>query len=73
MRDATNYGPVCPQQQIISSLSSFGIGAEVAGYLGFAIGLFAKELLQSEDCLSINVQIPSGTKSNAELPVVMWM
>jgi acetylcholinesterase len=28
---------------------------------------------QSEDCLSINVQVPENTSADAKLPIIMWI
>lgn len=69
VHDATKYGLACPQQQFISS-------SELGGLLG-AIEQLAFTAVptenQGEDCLTINVQLPSGIKSTAGLPIMFWI
>jgi len=55
--EATSPGPACPQQ------------------LGQWILPLAIENITavSEDCLSLNIARPKGTKSGAKLPVMIWI
>lgn len=39
VQDATEYGPVCPQQELPAFVSGVAITSEIAGYLGFIDGL----------------------------------
>ncbi|OCH92514.1 carotenoid ester lipase precursor [Obba rivulosa] len=70
--NATMFGDVCPQDG--DSL----IAASGAAYLEPFEALFYEtfptpNITQSEDCLSLNVYVPAGTKPGANLPVVMWL
>jgi carboxylesterase type B len=67
--DARGIAPACPQMFISS---------ETEGILGGILDLlldvpFLKPLTGQEDCLSISVQRPAGTKSDAKLPVLFWI
>lgn len=71
--DATDYGPACPQHELVSSPFYQG-NAQVGQLLGFAeTVLLPKILRQDEDCLSINVQVPKGVTNTSGLPVLMWI
>lgn len=77
VQDATKYGPACPQQELIASPLS-NQNAEVGSILSAVEQLaFVGTGLaqQSEDCLSVNVQIPKGMNmsSAAKLPVIFWI
>lgn len=73
VQDATNYGPACPQQQLIASPIS-GDNGDIGGLLSAVEQLILPPIDgQDEDCLNINVQIPEGINSTAGLPVFMWI
>lgn len=57
----------CIQQR--SSLNAAGLPGIVNNVLGTASTVTGT----SEDCLTINVQVPSGTKAGAKLPVLFWI
>lgn len=73
VQDATKYGAACPQQELVSSPLNNG-NAEIGALLG-ALEQIAFNITdtQSEDCLFVNVQIPSGLNSTAGLPVMYWI
>ncbi|KIM38332.1 hypothetical protein M413DRAFT_30176 [Hebeloma cylindrosporum] len=56
--NATTYGLPCPQQQL-SSNPIFPTGSPPANV--------------SEDCLSLDVTLPSGTSASSKLPVAVWI
>lgn len=73
-QDATKYGSACPQSEMVASpLSQNPISSEIGKLLGFVEALFPNITDQSEVCLSINVQVPQGTKPGEKLPVLMWI
>ncbi|OCH83683.1 alpha/beta-hydrolase, partial [Obba rivulosa] len=70
--NATTFGDICPQD--LNPLVS-GSGAV---YLEPAEAVYDEtfpppNVTQSEDCLNLNVYMPAGTKSGANLPVVVWL
>ncbi|KAL5335517.1 Alpha/Beta hydrolase protein [Aspergillus crustosus] len=72
VQDATRYGDACPQQQLVSVLAPNDL--KLGALLGLAeFALLNPALKQSEDCLSINVQTPSGISPDANLPVILWI
>lgn len=75
VQDATKYGAACPQQELVSSpLNANQPNSEVGGLLAVAELLLAQNITdQSEDCLSINVQVPHGYQAGDNLPVMMWI
>ncbi|KAI0671152.1 carotenoid ester lipase precursor [Trametes maxima] len=66
----TAFGPSCPQQAI-----NFDFPSELAeDAVNFIVNsIFQLVFPSQEDCLSINVMVPAGTKPNAKLPVVAWI
>ncbi|KAI0642945.1 carotenoid ester lipase precursor [Trametes meyenii] len=66
----TAFGPSCPQQAI-----DFDLPSELAeDAVNFIVNsIFQLVFPAQEDCLSINVMVPAGTKPNAKLPVVAWI
>ena len=73
VQDATDYGPACPQQELIASPLETGNEA-VGEILGLAESLLLPNIThQAEDCLNINVQVPKGVKDTSKLPVLMWI
>lgn len=67
----SDYRPACPQHQLISEFAPNDLGL---GNLGRIEGAFSQSVFkQSEDCLSINIQRPNGTKAGDNLPVLMWI
>ena len=75
VQDATKYGLACPQQQLVAS-PLYSQNAEIGDLLA-AVEQIAFAPVgnqnQGEDCLTINVQIPSGVNSTEGLPVMMWI
>lgn len=67
---ATAVAPACPQ--FYSQANTTDIPAGALGDL-LDTPLLQKAQDESEDCLFINVQRPSGTTSNAKLPVLFWI
>ncbi|KAI1312728.1 sterol esterase [Xylaria venustula] len=67
--DATGSGPACPQMFFSTT------GDLLTSVLGDLIDtpLFQTVTGQTEDCLTIRVQRPAGTKANAKLPVLFWI
>ncbi|KAI0809731.1 sterol esterase [Xylaria sp. FL0064] len=67
--DATGLGPSCPQMFFSTS------GDLLTSVLGHLIDtpLFQTVTGQTEDCLTMRVQRPVGTKANAKLPVFFWI
>ena len=73
VQDATQYGLSCPQQELVASPLN-GQNAALGALLGAVEQVaFAPASHQGEECLSINVQMPSGIKSTAGLPVLFWI
>lgn len=68
--DATKAAAACPQQLADSDSEDFlaKIMTTVSN-----TGLFKKALKISEDCLTLNVIRPKGTKAGDNLPVLFWM
>lgn len=66
--DATGSAAACPQM-FISTGSQDIITDFLADFL--AIPLF-DVVTGQEDCLSVSVQRPAGTKADAKLPVLVW-
>lgn len=60
----------CPQ--FWSSLDGSNVPEDVAGIVANS-PIFKAATLQSEDCLTVNVQRPAGTSGEAKLPVVVWI
>jgi carboxylesterase type B len=69
--DATKVAPTCPQYDgpppafpdVFTQLISGAINQP----------FFRTSLPQSEDCLTLNVIRPQGTKPDAKLPVMFWI
>lgn len=68
--DATSIEAACPQFFL-----STGENSLITKVLGDIINLpfFQTVTLQREDCLTINVMRPAGTKPDAKLPVLFWI
>ncbi|KAL2262691.1 hypothetical protein VTK26DRAFT_398 [Humicola hyalothermophila] len=68
--DATGLPPACPQFLADSDSNEF-----LPKILDFVTNtaLFQKALKISEDCLTINVVRPIGTKAGDKLPVLFWI
>jgi carboxylesterase type B len=60
----------CPQ--FWSELEGGSLPEDVVGLVTNTV-LFKKVTLQSEDCLTLNIQRPAGTSASAKLPVVVWI
>ncbi|KAH8164195.1 hypothetical protein CIB48_g4066 [Xylaria polymorpha] len=67
--DASGLGPSCPQMFFSTS------GNLLTSVLGNLIDtpLFQTVTGQTEDCLTMRVQRPAGTKAGAKLPVLFWI
>ncbi|KAH6656379.1 Alpha/Beta hydrolase protein [Truncatella angustata] len=68
--DATGSGPSCPQ--MFFSTDDSELLTSVLGNL-LNTPLFQTVTGQTEDCLTIRVQRPVGTKANAKLPVLLYI
>lgn len=68
VRDATAYGPICPQRGVVATGADGKIGE--GGTENTGLG-FIPKLPQSEDCLVLNVWTP-GTNPNGRRPVMVW-
>jgi carboxylesterase type B len=69
--DATTLFPnACPQ--FYTQVHSDKLLSNVLGTV-LNTPLFQKVTKQNEDCLTVNVQRPSGVDSSAKLPVVFWI
>ncbi|KAI1408126.1 sterol esterase [Hypoxylon sp. FL1857] len=68
--DATGLGPSCPQ--MFFSTDGNDLLTSVLGNL-LDTPLFQTVTDQKEDCLTMRVQRPTGTKSDAKLPVLFWI
>jgi carboxylesterase type B len=68
--DATDIAPACPQFLADSDSNDF-----LAKVIGTVTNLpfFQKALKISEDCLTVNVIRPTGTKAGDKLPVLFWI
>ena len=67
--DATGLPPTCPQMYI--SDEALGI---IGGVATSVLELPIFQTIEGvEDCLTINVQRPAGTKKGDKLPVLFWM
>lgn len=67
--DATPIAPACPQMLI--SRDTLGL---VGGVLNDLTNLpFLANVTGREDCLSVTVQRPTGTKKGDKLPVLFWI
>lgn len=50
------------------------VGSEIGPVVGSLVdSLYEFPANRSEDCLSINVQVPEGTTADAKLPVIFWI
>lgn len=67
--DATMLGPSCPQLLLSSGGSS--IAAKYLSKLA-THPMFQKAVNVKEDCLTLNIQRPTGTNSSSHLPVIYW-
>ncbi|KAI0787378.1 carotenoid ester lipase precursor [Fomes fomentarius] len=66
----TSYGPGCPQQAFdFPQLDSLGLGAAVIDYIVNSVYNVISP--SAEDCLTLNVIVPAGTKPSAKLPVAV--
>ena len=68
--DAAGTPKACPQMYFTASASDFPTG--VLGEILDA-PLFQTVTNAGEDCLTINVQRPSGTTASSKLPVLFWI
>ncbi|KAI1788850.1 alpha/beta-hydrolase [Ganoderma leucocontextum] len=67
----TAYGPSCPQ--LSSSLSTNVLALPLTTIL-FVLAKWSRPVSsENEDCLTVNVIAPAGTKQDAKLPVAVWI
>lgn len=67
--DGTGIAPGCPQM-FVSSNERDRLGSLVTAVLDIP---FLKPISGQEDCLTVNVQRPAGTRAGAKLPVLFWI
>ncbi|KJZ73129.1 hypothetical protein HIM_07513 [Hirsutella minnesotensis 3608] len=67
--DGTGLAPVCPQL-LVSSKSKDFIGKVANKILDLPL---LKGIQGQEDCLTLNIQRPAGTKAGDKLPVLFWI
>ncbi|EDU43055.1 PnbA Carboxylesterase type B [Pyrenophora tritici-repentis] len=68
--DGTGIPKACPQ--FFFSIDQANIPTNVLGTI-LNLPLFQTVTNAGEDCLTINVQRPAGTKADAKLPVLFWI
>ncbi|GJN84588.1 cholinesterase [Purpureocillium lilacinum] len=67
--DGTGLAPGCPQMFVSS-----GARDALSTILGTLLDIpFLKPITGQEDCLTVNVQRPAGTKATDKLPVLFWI
>ncbi|KAJ4152788.1 hypothetical protein LMH87_009308 [Akanthomyces muscarius] len=67
--DATGIAPACSQMLIPSNSKD-----ALSKILGTVLDLpLLQTVTGQEDCLTVNVQRPAGTKAGAKLPVLFWI
>ncbi|KZZ90710.1 Carboxylesterase, type B [Ascosphaera apis ARSEF 7405] len=74
--DATDFGPICPQ--FVSSTMQGGLDTLPQQALGKIMNSPLLQanmvgLTQSENCLSLHIYRPAGTKKGDKLPVLFWI
>ncbi|EIM86931.1 carotenoid ester lipase precursor [Stereum hirsutum FP-91666 SS1] len=67
--NASTFGPICPQQSFVLDPSVVATVGPIVAELAFGPGNYP----QSEDCLNLDVIVPTGTTADAKLPVVVWI
>ncbi|KAH9850188.1 carotenoid ester lipase precursor [Lenzites betulinus] len=67
----TAYGPSCPQQAVNLDLGPLVLAQDAVNFIVNSV--YGIVFPSAEDCLSINVIVPAGTKAGAKLPVVAWI
>ncbi|PVI05202.1 alpha/beta-hydrolase [Periconia macrospinosa] len=68
--DGTQTPKACPQ--FFFSIDGSNFPTNVLGQI-LNTGLFQAATNAGEDCLTLNVQRPAGTKADAKLPVLFWI
>nr|VWO95946.1 Carboxylic ester hydrolase (EC [Ganoderma boninense] len=67
---ATTFGPACPQQSFTVPV----VPKVVQKLVDIIMNTIYRRITrESEDCLSLNVIVPAGTKPDEKLPVVVWI
>lgn len=74
---ATKAAPACPQYTAVAN-SSLHLPAEVFSSLSNVTTKLSStapqsDIIQSEDCLYVDVIRPKGTAASSELPVLFWI
>ncbi|OAA42043.1 sterol esterase carbohydrate esterase family CE10 [Beauveria brongniartii RCEF 3172] len=72
VQDVVDYGPACPQHNIVSAFAPSDLGLGLVGGFIESLPFFQKILKQDEDCLYINIQRPQD-ESLKGLPVLAWI
>lgn len=67
--DGTGIAPACPQMYVSSQAEDI-LGKTLDDLLKLPL---LKKLDGQEDCLTLDVQRPAGTKADAKLPVLLWI
>ncbi|KAF9568740.1 carotenoid ester lipase precursor [Agrocybe pediades] len=70
----TRFGPMCPQQAMDFPFAFPGrLGEYVKYILNLIYALTHPDILESEDCLNINVIKPATASETSKLPVLAWI
>ncbi|KAI0787376.1 carotenoid ester lipase precursor [Fomes fomentarius] len=68
----TSYGPGCPQQAFdFPQLDSLSLAGDAVEFIVNSVYYVISP--SAEDCLTLNVIVPAGTKPTAKLPVAVWI
>ncbi|KAH9175632.1 Alpha/Beta hydrolase protein [Lactarius sanguifluus] len=67
--NATAFGLSCPQQEAALAVPD-GLPQETLDFLSIIHG---SPILDGEDCLTLNVVVPSHVKRGSKLPVIVWI
>jgi para-nitrobenzyl esterase len=68
VRDANTFGPACPQTPGLVNFYR-----NIAAAFGRADSVRLPALRSSEDCLTLNVWAPTGSRRRAPAPVMVWI
>lgn len=68
VREATSYGPACPQRPLTEAFGARPAVVSLLPLFGIPTGVAE----QGEDCLVLNIWTP-GTRPSARRPVLVWL